>query len=162
MVMRPAGSSLYPGDKMQLVAEGKWLWEDKSLGTNGLACNSCHIKNGNLNKSFLKPYPHYVAMPHQRAGLKQVSADEMVQFCMIVPMAGKPLDWGSRKLAALTAYTEAVQKKFQAAVAANPCMLKASANPCNPCAAKKAMNPYNPCVAKKMNPCNPCAKKYKN
>ncbi len=156
LVQRPDGSSLYPGDKMQLVAEGKRLWEDKSLGTSGLACGTCHVKNGNFQKTFLKPYPHYAAMPHQRAGLKQVSADEMVQFCMIVPMAGKPLDWGSRELAALTAYTDVVQQQFKAAVAANPCMLKAAANPCNPCNPCAAKNPCNPCAAK--NPCNPCKK----
>ena len=152
---RPDGSSLYPGNQAQLVAEGKLLWEDKSLGTSGLACANCHINNGNFHKTFLKSYPHYVAMPHAQAGVKQVSADEMVQFCMIVPMAGKPLDWGSRKLAALAAYTGAIQTQFKAAVAANPCLIKAStANPCNPCAAK---NPCNPCAAK--NPCNPCAAK---
>ncbi len=155
MVQRPAGSSMYPGDKMQLVAEGKRLWQDKSLGTSGLACGTCHVKNGNFNKTFLKPYPHYAAMPHQQAGIKQVSADEMVQFCMIVPMAGKPLDWGSRELAALAAYTGVVQQQFKAAVAANPCLIKSSAaNPCNPCGAR---NPCNPCAAK--NPCNPCAAK---
>ncbi len=154
MVMQPAGTSLYPGDRLQLVAEGKRLWNDKSIGTSGLACGICHANNGNLNKSFLKPYPHHVAMAAQRAGLKQVNAAEMVQFCMIVPMQGKPLDWGSRELAALTAYTEEVQKQFKVAVAANPCLIKASANPCNPCGAR---NPCNPCAAK--NPCNPCAVK---
>jgi cytochrome c len=157
MVTRPAGTSLHPGDHMQLVAEGKQLWADNSLGTSGLACGNCHINYGNLNKTFLEPYPHYVAMPHQQAGLQQVSADEMVQFCMIVPMAGKPLAWDSRELAALAAYTEEVQKEFKAAVAANPCMIKTSVNPCNPCAAKAKANPCNPCAAKK-NPCNPCQK----
>lgn len=167
LVMQPAGTSLYPGDRLQLLAEGERLWNDKKLGNSGLACGICHANNGNLNKSFLKPYPHHVAMADQRAGLKQVNAAEMVQFCMIVPMQGKPLDWSSRELAALTAYTEEVQKKFKVAVAANPCLLKASGanpcnpcgarNPCNPCAAKNPCNPCNPCAAK--NPCNPCAAK---
>ena len=152
---RPSGTSLYPGNQAQLAAEGKLLWEDKSLGASGLACANCHINNGNFHETFLKPYPHYVAMPDAQAGVKQVSADEMVQFCMIVPMAGKPLDWGSRKLAALAAYTGAMQTQFKAAVAANPCLIKSSAvNPCNPCGAK---NPCNPCAAK--NPCNPCGAK---
>ena len=153
MVMQPAGTSLYPGDRMQLVAEGQRLWNDKSLGTNGLACGICHANNGNLNKTFLKPYPHHVAMPYQQAGLDQVSAAEMVQFCMIVPMQSQPLGWSSRELAALAAYTEEVQKQFVVAVAANPCLIRTSGtNPCNPCGAR---NPCNPCAPR--NPCNPCA-----
>jgi cytochrome c len=43
-------------------------------------------------------------MTEQPGGLKQVSLDEMVQFCMVVPMAAKPLAWDSKELAALTAY----------------------------------------------------------
>ena len=156
MVTRPAGMKAYSGNHAQLVAEGKKLWQDKSIGTSGLACGTCHVNYGNLKETFLKPYPHNVAMAQQRAGLKTINADEMVQFCMVVPMQGKPLGWGSKELAALTAYTQEVQKGFVKAVAANPCMLKASAsNPCNPCAAK---NPCNPCAAKKVNPCNPCGK----
>jgi cytochrome c len=147
MVSRPAGIKPYSGDRAKLVAEGERLWQDRSLGTSGLACGTCHLDYGNLSHTFLKPYPHPVAMPQQQAGLKQVDADEMVQFCMVVPMAGQPLGWGSRELAALTAYTEEVQKDFVKAVAANPCLLKKSAsNPCNPCAAK---NPCNPCSYKR-------------
>jgi cytochrome c len=154
LVSRPAGVKPYSGDPMNLVAEGERLWQDRSLGTSGLACGTCHLNYGNLNKTFLKPYPHNVAMPQQQAGLKQVNADEMVQFCMVVPMAGQPFGWASRELAALTAYTEKVQKDFVKAAAANPCLLKqVSGNPCNPCAAK---NPCNPCAAK-----NPCSDKRK-
>jgi cytochrome c len=154
LVSRPAGVKPYSGDPMNLVAEGERLWQDRSLGASGLACGTCHLNYGNLNKTFLKPYPHNVAMPQQQAGLKQVNADEMVQFCMVVPMAGQPFGWASRELAALTAYTEKVQKDFVKAAAANPCLLKqVSGNPCNPCAAK---NPCNPCAAK-----NPCSDKRK-
>lgn len=165
LVSRPAGSTIYTANKDDLIAEGKRLWEDRSLGNSNLACSNCHTNYGNLQASFLKPYPHKVDMPFQRAGLKQVQADEMVQFCMVVPMAAKPFAWDSQQLAALTAYTQEVQQQFMQAAAANPCMLKpATANPCNPCAAKnpcnpcaaKRMHPYNPC-ARKMNPCNPCA-----
>ncbi len=168
LITRPDGTQLYArASKAQLLKEGKQLWNDRSLGNSGLACSTCHMNHGNLKRTFLKPYPHRVDMPQQRAGLHKVDADEMVQFCMVVPMAAKPLGWNSRKLAALTAYTHAVQREFITAVAKNPCLLKqAAANPCNPCAAKNPcnpcgakMNPCNPCAAKKMNPCNPCGAK---
>jgi hypothetical protein len=125
------------------------------------------MQHANFNPSFVKAYPHPVDMPQQRAGLQQVSLDEMVQFCMVVPMASKPLPWNSRELAALTAYAGEVQKDFIKTAAANPCALKPKAtNPCNPCAAKAA-NPCaakNPCATKPApaNPCNPCAAKAKN
>lgn len=158
-VSRPAGTQLPSGNQAVLVAEGKRLWEDRTLGNSGLACSTCHINFGNLKASFTKPYPHHVDMVQQRAGLEQVDLDEMVQFCMVVPMASEPLGWESRQLAALTAYAQTYQQEFKQAAAANPCMLKQTTanpcNPCNPCAAK--MNPCNPCAAK--NPCNPCGKK---
>jgi cytochrome c len=144
LVTRPAGTRLFAGASAQLVKEGKRLWNDRSLGTSGLACGTCHLNHANFNPSFVKPFPHAVAMTEQRARLKQVSLDEMVQFCMVVPMASKPLAWDSKELAALTAYAGEVQKGFIKAAAANPCMLKPSAaNPCNPCAAK------NPCAGKR-------------
>lgn len=103
-----------------------------------------------------------VAMAKDRASLDKITIDEMVQLCMVVPMAAKPLPWNSKELAALSAYSLEVQKTFKP-VAANPCAAK---NPCsapNPSAPKA--NPCgataNPCAAKGKNPCsaNPCAPK---
>ena len=142
-----------------LVSQGKALWNDTKLSSNGLACQTCHVNNAALGASFAQAYPHKIAMPSQMAGVGPIHLDEMVQFCMVVPMQAKPMKWGSRELAALTAYSASLQKGF------NPCMATKSAcnpcNPCNPCAAKKACNPCNPCAAKKnpCNPCNPCAAK---
>ncbi|OMH33752.1 hypothetical protein BGP75_12200 [Motiliproteus sp. MSK22-1] len=139
-----------------MVRYGKQLWNDKKLSSNGLSCATCHNGNRAFQNTFAQPYPHKVQMAKDRVGMKTISADEMVQLCMVVPMASKPLDWKSKELAALTAYTEEVQKTFRVA-AMNPCAAK---NPCatNPCAAK---NPCaaNPCAVK--NPCaaNPCAVK---
>jgi cytochrome c len=155
LVTRPAGITLFAAAPAQLLKEGERLWNNRFLGSSGLACQTCHLNHANFNPSFVKAYPHPVAMPHQRAGLQQVTLDEMVQFCLVVPMARKPLAWESKELAALTAYAGQVQKGFIKAAAANPCMLKpAAANPCNPCAAKNpgAMKTVNPCAAK-----NPCA-----
>lgn len=122
----------------ELVAMGGELWTDQSLSANGsTACSTCHVGYAMINASFAEPYPHPVKMAKERAGLDEVTAAEMVQLCMVIPMASEPLDWGSQELAALSAYVEDIQTGFEAPSAGmNPC----AANPCaaNPCAA-------NPC-----------------
>ena len=61
-------------------------------------------------------------------GLKQVHLDEMVQLCMVGPMAAKPLDWKSKELAALVAYTQTQQRpssrpsRRQSCAAKNPAL----------------------------------------
>ena len=163
---RPCGVSFPVSRSPALIAKGEALWNDTKLSSNGLACGTCHQSYGNLSASFANPYPHEVAMPKQRAGVRSVSADEMVQFCLLVPMQTKTMAWDSVELAALTAYTVAYQQGFNPCKAAkagacnpcNPCAAK-GCNPCNPCAAKRC----NPCAAKRAcNPCNPCAAKKKN
>ena len=138
----------------ELAARGTELWNDESLsGTGATSCSTCHTGDGTamMNASFAEPYPHPVAMAMDRAGLEQVSAAEMVQLCMAIPMTAAPLDYGSVELSALSARVEQLQSGFDASKAdgMNPC----AANPCaaNPCAA-------NPCAATGMNPCasNPC------
>jgi cytochrome c len=132
-------------DDAALIARGGELWNDNSLSTNGSACSTCHVGNYALIKAtFAEPYPHPVAMAKNRAGLDQVNAAEMVQLCMIVPMATEPLAWDSQELAALAAYVEHIRPGFDPTAAAG------GANPCNPCGG----NPCNPCGG---NPCNPCA-----
>ena len=88
-----------------------------------------------MQTTFAKPYPHQVAMPHQQAGVEQVNAAEMVQFCMLVPMMTEPFDWGSGDLAALTSYVESIQPGYHpvAGGAKNPCNPCGMKNPCNPC-----------------------------
>ena len=150
-VKRPAGTALMISKDPAVIAEGKRLWNDNSLSTNGLSCQTCHANYATLNKSFAQAYPHKVAMVYQQAGFNKIDVDEMVQFCMIVPMQAKPFPWNSRELEALSSYTVALQGGFNPCAAKNPC------NPCKPCAAK---NPCNPCAAKNpCNPCNPCAAK---
>ena len=97
----------------KLIKEGERLWNDKKLSTNGMSCQTCHQGNASFQASFAKPYPHAVQMVGEKTGLKQIRLDEMVQICMVVPMAAKPLPWDSRELAALTAYTARVQKSFE-------------------------------------------------
>lgn len=155
-VLRPAGTKLHPGKLSSLVRDGKKLFMDKKLSTNGMACQSCHANLDAFADSFATPFPHLVNMAVDNSGIKSVALDEMVQFCMIVPMEAKTLPWDSHELAAVTAYTASLQQQFIAR-GPSPCNPCAAKNPCNPCAAK---NPCNPCAAKNpCNPCNPCAAK---
>ena len=148
--MRPAGTGLHAGlSHADLLKMGGALWNDRGLSTNGLACGVCHQDNGNFNDTFAEPYPHQVTMPHRMAGVDKVALDEMIQFCMLQPMAAEALPWDSPELAALTAYGAEVQRAFIQMAMTNPC------NPCNPCAAANPCNPCNPCAA--VNACNPCA-----
>ncbi|WP_412033517.1 c-type cytochrome [Pseudomonas aeruginosa] len=140
----PGQLQALPGGPAELRAYGEKLYKDPKLSSNGLSCESCH-QGGNLfQASFAKAYPHEVAMAKNQFGMSQVFLDEMVQICMVAPMATKALGWQSKELAALTAYVATLQTSFKP----NPCAAK---NPCaarNPCAAK------NPCAGKK-----PCAAK---
>jgi len=160
--MRPAGVGAPAASTAALVSQGKALWNDTTLGASGLACQTCHVGGASLGATFAQAYPHTVPMATQQSGVGSIHLDEMVQFCLIVPVQAKPMKWGSQELAALTAYTAEVQKGF------NPCKAaKGGCNPCNPCAAKNPCNPCNPCAVKKnpcaaknpCNPCNPCATK---
>jgi hypothetical protein len=45
-------------------------------------------------QSFAKPYPHAVAMVPEKVVVQQVHLDEMIQICMIVSMAARPLPGG--------------------------------------------------------------------
>lgn len=137
LITRPAGTRPFSGKRAALVRLGAELWKDTRLSTNGLSCQTCHQGNSNFNATFAKPFPHTVAMAEAKAGLKRIHLDEMVQICLVVPMAAKPLPWGSKELAALTAYTGEVQKGFRAAAR------KGSGAPANPCA------PKNPCAPRR-------------
>lgn len=106
---RPAGYKPRAGDPKT----GERLFNDTKLSTNGMSCASCHANQASFNASFALPYPHKVAMANDQLGIKNIHLDEMVQACMSMPMAAKPLPWDSKKLADLTAYMAQVQKTFK-------------------------------------------------
>jgi len=108
-ITRPAGYKPLVGD----AALGEKLFNDTKLSTNGMSCASCHANHGAFQASFAKPYPHTVAMAKEQLGRKTVYLDEMIQGCMVMPMAAKPLPWDSKELADLTAYTASLQKSFK-------------------------------------------------
>ena len=137
--MRILGPSLWIQQGRQKLSgrgdakRGEQLWNDRSLGKSGLACANCHVNDYTLmNPTFKAAYPHRVAMPYEQAGVDQVNTAEMVQFCMLVPMATDPLPWDSDDLASLAAHVDGLRDGYQP-------MPGTVSNPCNPCGAR------NPC-----------------
>ncbi|WP_298718736.1 cytochrome c peroxidase [uncultured Oceanisphaera sp.] len=162
-VQRPDGYQPYQGDQAELVTLGQALFNDTSLSSNGLSCGSCHQGQQMYQGSFAMAYPHPVAMAKNQFGLSQVHLDEMIQICMVAPMASQPLAWDSKELAALVAYVQTEQTGFNPCAAKNPCAVKSpcAANPCaakNPCAVKSP-RAANPCAVKSPCAANPCAAK---
>ena len=97
-----------------LIAQGKALFQDESLSSNGLSCASCHGIDEDIayQATFSSPYPHPVAMGEDLYGMSMLHADEMVQVCLLNPMAASTLGWDSGELAALSAYVVEVQKRY--------------------------------------------------
>ena len=108
-ITRPAGYKPIAGD----ARLGEKLFNDVKLSTNGMSCATCHANHGAFKASFAKPYPHTVAMAKEQLGRKTVYLDEMIQGCMVMPMAAKPLAWDSKELAGLVAYLQVQQKSFK-------------------------------------------------
>lgn len=111
-VTPPEGVTLHEAPAAELEGRGAELFQDTSLSTNGMACATCHADLAQYNDGFAEPYPHAVGMAGDMAGLDQVTAAQMVQLCMMVPMATQPLPWDGVELAALTAYVEAERERF--------------------------------------------------
>ncbi|QJA26055.1 c-type cytochrome [Vreelandella piezotolerans] len=118
MVRRPSGYTPRYDERgnnpASLIERGEALFNDASLSTNGLSCASCHGAKGDagFQTSFQQPFPHPVAMGTNMFGMETVHADEMVQLCMVAPMAADPLPWDSEELAALAAYVVHAQQRF--------------------------------------------------
>jgi cytochrome c len=98
------------------VANGKKLFNDKTLGTNEMTCNSCHMEGGTKDGKMgdmvvpawdnLAPkYPKYFKMAD-----RVYTLDQVVQFCIVNPLKGKALAWDDQKLTDLTAYCASVKK----------------------------------------------------
>ncbi|RID97857.1 c-type cytochrome [Simplicispira hankyongi] len=114
----PAASTIRPPGYQPLKGHAKAgmaLFNDTKLSTNGMSCASCHTNHAAFGASFAQPYPHTVAMARDQLGRKSVYLDEMVQACMVMPMAARPLPWNSQALADLTAYTAGLQTTFKPA-----------------------------------------------
>ncbi len=81
---------------MAAVAKGDGLWHDGKLGSNGLACGNCHPDGSATN-------PH--TFPKYQSNLGRVGTlREMINWCITVPMQGKPLAYDSAEMVAMEAY----------------------------------------------------------
>lgn len=81
---------------LEFVARGDDLWHDSSLGSNGLACGNCHPDAAASN-------PH--TWPKYQTNLGKVGTlRDMINWCIVVPMAGKPLALDSDDMIAMEAY----------------------------------------------------------
>jgi hypothetical protein len=103
-VTRPANSKEFTGERTNLIKVGTARHGDMSLSPIGRSCNTCHLDENSYNETFNRPFPHYVESVRLKTGLSEITAEGMVQFCMISAMEGRPLDWDSETLAALTAF----------------------------------------------------------
>ncbi len=81
---------------MAAVKRGDNLWHNPKLGTNGLACGNCHPDGSASN-------PH--TWPKYQTNLGKVGTlREMINWCISVPMLGKPLALDSDDMTAMEAY----------------------------------------------------------
>lgn len=103
-VTRPAGSKVFAADANKLLAVGTVRHGDTKLSPQGRSCNTCHLEADSYNATFNKPWPHFVESVKDKTGLDAITAEGMVQFCMISAMGTRPLAWDSETLAALTAF----------------------------------------------------------
>ncbi len=110
-VTRPANSQPFAGEAARLLAAGLARHGDTSLSRNGRSCNTCHLEADSYLATFNKPYPHFVQSVRLKTGLDKITAEGMVQFCMVSALGTNPLPWDSETLAALTAFVLERHKK---------------------------------------------------
>lgn len=104
-VTRPQATQPFAGDAAALLITGTKRHGDSSLSTvKDRSCNTCHLEADSYNATFKRPWPHFVASVKTKTGLDRITAEGMVQFCMISAMNAKPLAWDSEALAGLTAF----------------------------------------------------------
>ena len=78
------------------IKRGEELWSDRSLGSNGQNCNMCHADGAATHP---ETYPKY----KQQYG-RVVTAQEFINWCLIVALRGKKQEVGGEVLTALEAY----------------------------------------------------------
>lgn len=100
------------------IENGKKLFNDASLGTNGMSCNTCHLNGGategmKMGGKALKVFDKLgCEYPKYFAGAKKVmTLDQVNDWCIVVPMKGTALAWDDQRLTDLTAYVASVKAK---------------------------------------------------
>jgi cytochrome c len=97
------------------IERGMKLFNDPELGTSGQTCNTCHMKGGTMPgemgnmkikafDSLNAKYPMYWMMAK-----KVMTLDQVVNWCIMMPLKGEPLVWDDQKLTDLVAYCASVK-----------------------------------------------------
>ncbi len=86
----------WTGQFMEVVAQGRALWTDGKLGTNGVACAQCHPNAANTHP---ETYPKF-----QKQIGKVITLPEMINWCLRNPLEGQPLALDDPKMTAMVAY----------------------------------------------------------
>lgn len=81
---------------MSVVAKGRELWVSPELGTNGVACAQCHPNAANTHP---ETYPKF----QQQLG-KVATLRDMINWCILNPLEGKPLALDDPRMIAVEAY----------------------------------------------------------
>jgi cytochrome c len=81
---------------MGVVAQGRALWTDGKLGTNGVACAQCHPNAANTHP---ETYPKF-----QKQIGRVITLPEMINWCLRNPLEGQPLALDDPKMTAMVAY----------------------------------------------------------
>jgi cytochrome c len=81
---------------MSVVAKGRALWTSAELGTNGVACAQCHPNAANTHP---ETYPKF----QQQLG-KVVALRDMINWCLMNPLEGAPMELDDPDMIALESY----------------------------------------------------------
>ncbi|MBF0453203.1 MAG: hypothetical protein HQL72_00120 [Magnetococcales bacterium] len=94
----------------QASDRGSKLWSDPSLGRSGFTCLSggCHGEFAHLNFDANQNYPHYVEMTE-----KVVTLTQMINYCLVNPMAGPPLNADSDEMTAMAAFYRSYRIQYR-------------------------------------------------
>ena len=86
----------WQAEYQKVVADGRALWTDGSLGTNGVACGQCHPNAANTHP---ETYPKF-----QKQLGKVAQLWEMVNWCLRNPLQGAALGADDAKMTAILSY----------------------------------------------------------
>jgi hypothetical protein len=90
--------------------KGKKMWNDSHLGTTGFTCLSggCHGNFENLSLEKNKTFPHYVRMAE-----KVVTLSQIINYCLVNPMAGSALAEDSDEMTAMAAFYRKYRMQYR-------------------------------------------------
>ena len=86
----------WENEYMTVVQKGRALWTSADLGTNGVACAQCHPNAANTHP---ETYPKF----QQQLG-KVIALRDMINWCLMNPLEGSPLELDDPDMIAIEAY----------------------------------------------------------